>query len=440
MKIELPEPLVSGELARLLPVVKDTSSEDRASSILLATFRAVPEFCQIMLNGIGQKIGSKSKISCYSQVRMALPKDSKIRPDGFIRVERAGRIWTAIIEAKIGNALLDKEQIIQYADLARQNNIDAIITISNDFTALPTHHPIIFSGREIKGIQIFHWSWLNTVTHAQLVQLNDAALSPTKKIILDEFLRYFEHDSVGVKGFTQMNPEWKNVVQQITNGAILKKTSEDILNTVSAWHQESRDLCLILSRELGVAIKERLIRKHINDSVLRLKDDAETLVNTRTLTCILNIPDTASVLYVTAHLSRRSISCSMRLAATQEKKTTKAQVNWLIRQLKKSNTEFIHIRAWRKKSSHPEQKTLIEIRENPSCLIAEGKEKILFARFEVAIIRDLAVKFSGSKNFIKNLEEITALFYAEVGQHLRSWVKPAPKAPLDENETDNNIT
>ena len=70
---DLPIPIKSGELARLLPVVKDTSREDRASSILMACFRAVPAFSKIMLKGLGQSVGVNTKIFCYSQVVLTAP-------------------------------------------------------------------------------------------------------------------------------------------------------------------------------------------------------------------------------------------------------------------------------------------------------------------------------------------------------------------------------
>ncbi len=438
MKLDLPSPITSGELARLLPVLKDSKLEDRASSIFLATFIAVPSFCQSMLEGIGQRIGVKTKISCFTQVGLALPKDNKIRPDGFIRIEKGGKVWTALLEAKIGNAVLDRDQILAYIDLAKQNNVDAIITISNDFTTLPTHHPLQLGTREQKGIELYHWSWLNAVTQALLVQNKNELNNPTQQFVLEEFLRYFEHDSVGVKGFTQMNPEWKDVVQKILHEATLKKNSEEVINTISAWHQESRDLCLIMSRELGVPVKERIARKHVKDSAARIKDDADTLITNHELLCVLDIPDTASALYITANLRSRSISCEMRLEATQDPKTNKAQITWLVKQLTKTSDSLLRIRAWHRNVPQHEQATLGEIREEPQCLISDGKEKILFSRFEVAMVRDLAGKFSGTKVFIQNLEEIAPRFYAEVGQHLRAWVKPAPK-PQQKEDNDDQI-
>ena len=91
--MELPYPIQRGELARLIPVVKDTAKEDRASSILLASFRAVPKFTKRMLEGVGQKIGTYTKVSCYTQVVLREPKDGDLRPDGLIRIEKNDNVW-----------------------------------------------------------------------------------------------------------------------------------------------------------------------------------------------------------------------------------------------------------------------------------------------------------------------------------------------------------
>jgi hypothetical protein len=54
----VPDYLISGEQARLIPVAADTSKEVRAASILLATLMSVPPFARTMLASLGQRVGS----------------------------------------------------------------------------------------------------------------------------------------------------------------------------------------------------------------------------------------------------------------------------------------------------------------------------------------------------------------------------------------------
>jgi hypothetical protein len=65
---DLPEYLSSGQSARLIPVVADTSKESRAASIFLATLTAVPAFAASMLSTVGQRVGSRASIECYTEV------------------------------------------------------------------------------------------------------------------------------------------------------------------------------------------------------------------------------------------------------------------------------------------------------------------------------------------------------------------------------------
>lgn len=423
---EFPAPIQFGELSRLIPVLKDGNKEDRATSILLGAIRGIPQFSQVLLNTVGQKVGVQSKIQCYSQVVLLEPKEGKLRPDGLISIEKGSNSWRAMIESKIGNATLEKEQILSYVELAKKNNIDAIITISNEFAALPTHHPIKLNNNEKKRIEIYHWSWLSILTNALLLQESGEIEDSSQQFILDEVIRFFEHESTGIKGFTQMNSEWREIVQNVQSGAPLRKTSDEVINTVAAWHQESRDLTLILSRILKVIVREKLTTKQRSFPDQRIKDEAELLVRDHILRSIFEVPDTASDIVVSVSLSKRSVTCSMSLSAP-DTRTNRSQISWLVRQLSKSSMTAAYIRAWPKASPISSQATLDELRGDPALLITAGREKILFSRFEIAVTTDLAGKFSGSKVFIERVEELVPAFYEEIGQYLRAYVKPAPK-------------
>ena len=84
---DLPELLLSGEKARLIPVVADTSKENRAASVLLATISSVDDFAKALLSGIGQRVGTRAEIECVTEaVFKKSPADTKIRPDGLLIV------------------------------------------------------------------------------------------------------------------------------------------------------------------------------------------------------------------------------------------------------------------------------------------------------------------------------------------------------------------
>ena len=165
---DLPRPdfLSQGEKARLIPSVADTSRECRITSILLATMMSVEEFGKGILGSLGMRVSKTSKIQCFTEVVFKGDGSSKIRPDGLIIVRTGNKSWSAIVESKIGKAELNKEQVEAYLDIAKQNNIDAVITISNISVADPSHHPLQFGKVKTRNVGLYHWSWMHLITEA----------------------------------------------------------------------------------------------------------------------------------------------------------------------------------------------------------------------------------------------------------------------------------
>ena len=56
----LPDFVISGEVARLIPVIADSRREQRVNSVFLATIAAIPDFVQPLLNTVGLQLGKHS--------------------------------------------------------------------------------------------------------------------------------------------------------------------------------------------------------------------------------------------------------------------------------------------------------------------------------------------------------------------------------------------
>ena len=424
---QLPDFLKSGQRARLFPVIADTSKEGRTLSVFLSCMGAVHELGQALMGSVGQRIGTRGKIDAYTEIVFKNgPSPKNLRPDGLLVVTTGKRQWSALVEAKVGRNEINTDQVADYVQLAKANGIDAVITISNQFVALPDHHPIVLPKAQQKNIELYHWSWMTLVTQATLLLSGDDVGDVDQRFILNEFLRFLRHPSAGVASFDRMNPEWKDVVGKVQAGGKLTKSAPEVENTVASWHQESRDLCLVMSRKLGRDVDVRLSRVHANDPVKRLRDDCDEFVKRTVLECALNVPDAAAPLIVSADLRTRSIITSMKIAAPADKKSTKARVNWLIRQLAKSDPQDVHVRALWPGRAEPTQASLSTLREAPDALEASNKS-LTPNWFEVLLVRSIAGKFSGTKTFIEHLEEAVPAFYEQAGQHLRAWQPPAPK-------------
>ena len=83
-----PACMENGEVARLIPVVADTSKEQRAASILLAALRGIYEFRQAMLGSLGVRVGKRADLDAWTEVTLSdqakksSGKQKRDRPDG----------------------------------------------------------------------------------------------------------------------------------------------------------------------------------------------------------------------------------------------------------------------------------------------------------------------------------------------------------------------
>jgi hypothetical protein len=436
---ELPEFLESGELARLIPTVADTSKEQRAASVFLAALMAVREFSRAMLGSVNQRVGKRAKIECFTEVVFKKrPSTIKHRPDGIILVTVGKKQWSALFEAKIGRAELNAEQLYDYIQLARLNNIQSVITTSNQFVALPDHHPVFLPKSATRTVGVFHWSWMYILTQALLLEADGEIEHEDQRYLLSEVIRFLSHGSAGISSFDRMNKEWKDVVQIVQSGGALKKSSTEVENTVASWHQEQRDLCLIMSRELGRDVSIKLSKVHKQDPQKRLKDDCRSFVENLQLECELEVPDAAAPLKIAADLRTRRVLCSMKVRAPDDRVKTSARVNWLLRHLDRTNSDGIYIQATWPGKAPATNKPLVTLREYPTALQGDNP-RLSPTAFEVILNADLAGRFAGTRTFIENLEVLVPKFYEEVGQYLRAWV-PSPPKPKERSEISTTPT
>lgn len=424
---KLPDCVERAERARLFPILAETSKEGRTLSIFLATLASVREFRNNLLTALGQRIGATTKLRTYTEIEFKCAKGeaSLGRPDGLLVLDAWGRRWTALVEAKVGRVDISQEQLERYLELAKKNGIDAVITVSNQFSVVPQHHPLRINMAKYKGLQLFHFSWMHILTEADLLTVNRDIDDDDQAYILSEFLRFISHESAGVQGFMQMPASWPEVVTKVQAGGRLQRTN-DVADVAEAWTQESRDLCLILSRQLKQLVCQRLSKAALADPEARFQEDMATLCGDQCLTTTLLIPNAASPLDVRVDLQRRSVLVSMKLKAPTDRVSNKARLNWLLRQIPVAAQGNFHIRCQWPYASAPTQFRLQDLRDIPD-KIDEGAGKHKVSGFEVLLVADLSRRFEQRKTFIDELERAVPAFYETVGQYLKAWQAPAPK-------------
>ena len=264
------------------------------------------------------------------------------------------------------------------------------------------------------------------LTEATLLINNEEIADRDQRVILNEMRRFLNHPSAGVKSFDQMPASWTSLVSGVLAGGAIAANAPEAREVVGAWHQEVRDLSLVLSRQLATDVAVRIPRKLAADPLARQKADLDLLAKSLSLQTTLVVPDAAAPIDVYADLQKRSVIVSMKLRAPTERKSTKARVTWLLRQLASSQPEGIHVRLLWLGRAAATQHPLSELRENPE-IASVGRETQAASSFEILLVRDLGGRFGQRKNFITELETVVPEFYEQVGQHLRAWQPPAPK-------------
>ncbi|MBR9865350.1 MAG: hypothetical protein GYB24_18135 [Rhodobacteraceae bacterium] len=427
----LPECITQGEIARLFPVLSTTSKEGRTTSIVLACMAKVDEFGAALLQSLGQKVGARAKLSTYTEV-VCKNRSSEIkdRPDGLIVLRNGKREWKALVETKVGSNELNAPQLEKYRQLAKDNQIDCIISISNQFATSPTTHPLSEVVKSRSKIPIYHWSWMYILTEADLLLNQDAIADSDQRLLLNELRRFLTHDSAGVKGFDRMPREWSELNKLVSSGGVISAKSPDAAAVVVAWHQECRDLSLILSRLTETSVVEKLSRKHKANGTERLKDDLLLLRESCQLSCTLQVPDTAAPVIILVDLNRRSVDVGMTLRAPEDKVSIKARVNWILRQIKAEKVDDLYLRLMWPGKVEPTQFLVSELREDPEIAVGENGHLSPHS-FHVFSSKRLSGRFVQQANFIADLEEIVPNFYKVVGANLSAWQRPAPRIKED---------
>ena len=429
-----PDFLESGDIARLFPVLAETSKEKRVASIFLAVMTQIPALAEEVLATTGIRVGKRTKINAYTEVVLKAKTDSGCRPDGLIVVDTGRTQWSALIEAKVGKNDLTNEQVQKYVELARANGIDSVITISNQFVARADHSPVTLPKNILRKTNLFHWSWTWLATTCEILGYQGSVEASEQVYLLDQLNDFLAHPATGVERFTQMAAPWRDVAQAITNDEVLKKADPEVEAVVASWLAEERDLCLHMSSHVGRRVMAVIERKLVDDPLARLKDRIGKFADSHTLTSTIRVPDCASDMELCADAARRTISVSMTIRAPLDRKSTRARVNWLLRMLPEDDERLLIRAHWQGRSA-PMTKDIASLRAEPDIMQHDNPE-VVPSNFEVLIVESLGKRFTGRKTFIEDLERIVPTFYDMVGVNLKAWQAPPPKPVKSRHAAD----
>lgn len=395
--------------------------EKRATSALLAAMMAVRSFGRGITARFGAPAGS---VETYLEVPFPLGERT-VSPDGVIRVARAGKIWTALVETKTSSGQLRRDQVENYLDVARDQSFDAVITLSNDIATSAGEHPVEVDKRKLKRVALHHVSWAEVLHEAKMVLSHGGLADPSQAWILHELIRYLSHPRSGAVTYADMGPAWVPVREAVA-ASTLRASDRKTPLVAEAWARLVRQLSLELTADLGATVSQVLPRKFATDRGARRQAAAEQLAAAGTLDATLRIPDAAGPLSVVADLRTSQVRVSAVIDAPDEGGQQR-RITWLLRQLKAAPDGLL-VEVVFSSGAESTCELLGDVREKTAALLRDRTAEV--KSFQLTFIALLGTKRSGVRGaFIPSVMSAVETFYRNVLQPIRQWTPPAPKLP-----------
>lgn len=409
--------------ARLIPTSGISGAEEqerRGTSALLAVLASVKEFGRAITGRFGAPAGN---IETFIEVPFHL-NGKRLYPDGLIRVSRGQKSWIALVEVKTGKNDLRADQLENYLDIARENEFQAVVTISNQISTSPGVHPTAIDKRKYRKVDLCHISWSRIHTEALMARANRRISDPDQAWILSELIRYLEHPRSGAIDFDDMGGEWVPVRDALKSGTLLP--GDDRATAVaSRWEQLIQFMCMRMGRVLGMEVQPALTRRELAEPSLRLQAQASLLATSGTMSGSLNVPDTIAPMHVITDVRAGQTSCSVAIEAPREGRPL-TRVRWLLRQLHDAPDD-LRIDAftpWARGVSRSE--LLRDLRQDPTLLLDDQKREI--RRFQISITKAAGAKRGqGKGSFVGSVLDLVESFYVDVVQNIKPWSPNPPR-------------
>jgi hypothetical protein len=407
--------------------------EQGSTSALLAVMQAVPSFGKALLSPLGAPPG---RITTFIEPHFNVENESGAVPDGAIVVERGAKRWTALVEVKTGDSVLDSAQVARYVQIAAAEGFEAVLTISNQIVASPTDSPVQVDGRILKKLALRHPSWFSIMTEAIIQSEHSGIADSNQAWILRELIAFLDDERSGAGGFEGMGKTWVTV-RDAARMRTLSPGDKEVRAVAEGWEQFLEYLALRLRQSLGNPVST--IYPKASDPKSRLRGYIQSLSDEGRLVGSIRIPDAAAPIEIEAHLASVQTTTSVRLVAPKEGKA-KTRITWLIRQLTEApddvriEVSFAHLRT-------TTSALLGDVRKRPELLLHPEDLRREPMQFEVALTRNMGIKRGkGSGSFVGETTQQVMEFYRAVIQNLHKWTPRPPKLPDDQEQTSANAS
>ena len=417
------------QVARLIPVsgiANDIEAEMRASSALLAVLAAVRDLSAALTTPLGASSARRAVVETFIETRFKLDA-GVVRPDGLIQVTYGSSQWRCLVEVKTGVNRLQAEQVNSYLAVAREQGINAVLTISNEIASGADHPCVgVKQPKSNAKVRLAHLSWTEILAAALRLRVHHGVADPEQAWILGELIRYLEHPASGAMAFDDMGASWVGVRDGARDRS-LRRTSDGVSEIADRWDQLIRFASLRLGADIGADVQPVVLRSQ-QEAKARAAALIDSLTTSGQLEGGLRVPNAAGTLAVTADVRARILTVSADVFAPTDR-GNKARVTWLLRQLGEETPPALSIEAWARHSRTPQVATLAQATEDPGLLVDPERRETL--RFRLVLRSDMGQnrKDRGrTAGFIESVVRLIESFYGSVLEQVTAWIPAPPKS------------
>ncbi|MFD5590878.1 TerD family protein [Streptomyces griseorubiginosus] len=401
--------------ARLFPVSalkSDRDREMRATSVLLSVMTQVPRFGRRLTAAFGAPSG---RMETFTEV--SLPHgDTPRRPDGVIRIERAGKLWTALVETKTNGNALRADQVQAYMDIAARRGYEAVITLSNDVALEGS--PLVdvkIDRRRKHQVALWHLSWAEVAHQAQLLIRHEGVGNPAHTFLLQELLHYLQHENSGCHGFQNMGSAWVPVRNGISDETLCQGDPR-ALDVVESWERLVRQVCLRLGGELGQKVLPAQRARRGTDPGTRRVQLADRLCVEGRLQAELRVEQAPGLLTIGADLRTGKLRTSIEIPAPEQG----YPLTWakrLVRRLAEAPAD-LHVETLVEGQTGGPRGTLERLRPEPADMLPKGGAATITG-FRLSLIKNMGnSRGNAESSFIRSVDDAVHRFYTSVMVHL----------------------
>lgn len=418
--------------------------ERQAASLFLSSLMSVEPFRKAMFEGLGVTVGEGSKLSCLSDFAFlteydddAVATDAQLRPNGLLYLQTAKSMWSSLMVTRVAGLELEASALTHSLTIARQNHVNAIITVCDKFTALPSLLPVDIEKTVIEGMEVYHLPWGRIYTTAKQLMISDENMSAEDHATLGKFIDYMADETKCLDASSRLLPETKAIAKTIISGAALDPMDGDIMNVVASWRENLKFLAFKLHDKFNCVVNV----DGADLSTAKLKDqlvqDTHLFSVSHNLFGALTLREGMEPILLKADLTRRTANYSITVNVPEDSNKPTAKLTSLLKKLKDSATDDLYIKAIFSGKEAPKQVSLEMALKNSTLLKANYPDSVPEA-YEVLMVRDIASDLGDMNLLVAQVDNGLLSFYEHVAQHLSSPMPPQDKSAIPESQLDND--